>query len=257
MPAFLAAYSGDDATKSDVSKFPSIWKIRPNWRISYDGLSRIRFVKQYFKKITLNHSYRSSYNISSFQSDTRFRSIPGNDGFTEIRDELNNNNFIPQYEIGAVSITESFSPLINIDMSWKNSFSTKFEIKKNRNLTYSFANNQLTELKGNEFIIGMGYRIPKVKFKIGKNDMESDLDLRGDLSIRDNYTIIRKLEEDYNQITSGTNIITIKISADYRLGKRLNLRLFYDRIVNNPKISRTFPTKNTNFGLSLRFSLNG
>ena len=257
MPAFLAAYSGSDPTKSDVSKFPSIWKIRPNWRISYDGISRIRFIKQYFKKVTLNHSYRSSYNITSFQSDTRFDVIPGNDGFTEIRDELNNNNFIPEYEIGAVSITESFSPLINIDMSWKNSFSTKFEIKKNRNLTYSFANNQLTELKGNEYIIGMGYRIPKVKFKIGKNDLESDLDLRGDLSIRDNYTIIRKLEEEYNQITSGTNIITIKISIDYRLGKRLNLRLFYDRIVNNPKISRTFPTKNTNFGLSLRFSLNG
>ena len=257
MPSFLAAYSGKNASSSSTDKFPSIWEMRPNWRVSYDGISRLKLVKQYFKKITLNHSYRSSYSITSFQSDTRFDVIPGNDGFSEIRDELSNNNFVPEYEIGAITITESFSPLINIDMSWKNSFSTKFEIKKNRNLTYSFANNQLTEVKGNEYIVGLGYRIPKVKFKIGNNDMESDLDLRGDLSIRDNYTIIRKLEEDYNQITSGNNIITIKISADYRLGKRLNLRLFYDRIVNNPKISRTFPTKNTNFGLSLRFSLNG
>ncbi len=255
MPAFIAAYSGTKTSTSMLSKIPTIWQMRPNWRISYDGLNNLNFIKNYFKKVMVNHSYTSSYNINSFTSDTRFVVIPGNDGYSEIRDELNNYNFVPEYEIGAISISEAFSPLIDIDMTWKNSFSTRIELKKNRNLTYSFSNNQLTEVKGNEYIVGLGYRIPKVKFKIGQNDLESDLDLRGDFSIRDNFTIIRKLEEDYNQITSGTGILTIKLSADYKLGQRLNIRFFFDRMVTTPKVSNSLLTKNTNFGLSLKFTL--
>ena len=151
MPALLAAYSGKSANKISLDKFPSLSSIKPNWRISYDGLSQVKFFKQYFKKISLNHSYRSTYSISSYRTDTRWQD--DGRGFTSIRDQLTNANYVPEYEIGAVNISETFSPLFNIDMSWKNSLITKLEVKKNRNLTFSFANNQLTEVRGNEYII--------------------------------------------------------------------------------------------------------
>ena len=255
MPALLAAYSGKDAYKISLDKFPSLSSIKPNWRISYDGLSKVKFFKQYFKKISLNHSYRSTYSIASYRTDTRWKD--DGRGFTTIRDQLTNANYVPEYEIGAINISETFSPLFNIDMSWKNSLITKLEVKKNRNLTFSFANNQLTEVKGNEYIIGTGYRIPKVKFKVGTKELESDLDIRADFSVRDNFTIIRKMEENYNQITAGQKFFTIKLTADYRVGRSLNFRFFFDRIVNTPKISNTFPTRNTNFGFSIRFTLSG
>jgi len=44
------------------------------------------------------------------------------------------NNFIQQYEINVVSINEQFSPLINIDMNWKNSLTTRFEWKNREQL---------------------------------------------------------------------------------------------------------------------------
>jgi len=65
------------------------------------------------------------------------------------------------------------------------------------------------------------------------------------------------MEENYNQITAGQKFFTIKLTADYRVGRSLNFRFFFDRIVNTPKISNTFPTRNTNFGFSIRFTLSG
>ena len=113
------------------------------------------------------------------------------------------------------------------------------------------------EIRGKEYVIGTGFRIKDVKFPfaVGGNRPKSDLNLRIDLSLRDNSTVIRKIQEQQNQVTAGQNIFSIKTSADYVVNQRLNLRIFYERVVNKPVISTSFPSANTNFGISLRFTL--
>ena len=107
--------------------------------------------------------------------------------------------------------------------------------------------------------MGLGYRFKNVKFPIklgkGKKKPVSDVNVRVDLSIRDNRTIIRKIENDVNQPTAGQKLTTIKFSADYVLSPRFNIRAFYDRIITKPVISSSFPTDNTNAGIALRFTL--
>jgi len=49
--------------------------------------------------------------------------------------------------------------------------------------------------------------------------------------------------------------MTIKLSADYNLSEAFIVRLYYDRIVNNPFISLSYPTANSNIGVSFRFTL--
>lgn len=170
-----------------------------------------------------------------------------------------NNNFINQYQIATVSISEQFSPLINFDMSWNNSLLSKVELKTDRNISLSLNNNQITEVKGREIILGAGYKFKDMRFPIkfgpDRKQPVSDFDLRADFSIRNNLTIIRKIVEESHQLTGGQRIISIKITGDYRLSKNLNLRLFYDKVLTKPFISTTFPTANTNAGISLRFSL--
>ena len=89
----------------------------------------------------------------------------------------------------------------------------------------------------------------------GQKKVSSDLDLRADLSIRKNKTIIRRIEEESNQPTSGQSLITLKFSADYVVNSRINLKLFYDQVVTDYVVSSSFPTSNTNVGVSLRFTL--
>ena len=166
-----------------------------------------------------------------------------------------------QKEISQVTINEQFSPLFKLNMTWKNSLLTKLEIKRSRLLALSLANNQVTETGSQEYIVGAGYRFKDVEFNFlsggrGKK-MSSDLDLKLDLNIRNNKTVIRKVIEDQQQLTMGQQIISIKFSADYVMNQRLNIKLFYDRVITNPFISTTFPGAITNAGFSLRFTLAG
>jgi cell surface protein SprA len=125
----------------------------------------------------------------------------------------------------------------------------------------SFVNNQLTETRSNELVIGTGYRFKSVPFKVrslatGKTvKMKSDLNVKLDFSIRDNKTILRQIEEKNNKISTGTRVISINASADYMISQKLNVRLFFDQTISKPHVSEQIPTSNTNAGISFRFTL--
>ncbi|GAB7089269.1 T9SS outer membrane translocon Sov/SprA [Marinifilum fragile] len=253
IPAFLKAYG--NAGSGFNKLFPGIAKMKPNWRVSFEGLSKIPFIRRYFKSINLSHAYTSTYDVGSYT--TNLAAEVDEDGFLEINKI--SGNFYNLYDVNSISINEQFNPLINVDMIWKNNFSTSFEIKRTRNLILSLSNTQLTEVASNELIFGMGYRFDNFGMIIGSGSRQkkynSDLNLRADLSVRKNSTIIRKIVDEVDQLTSGQKVVTLKFSADYVLSNRFNLRLYYDRIVNTPYVSLSYPTTTTEFGASIRFTL--
>jgi cell surface protein SprA len=254
MYAFMAAYSGKDAKTITLNPFPSI--PMPNWRITFNGLSNIDFFRRYFKTITLSHTYRSIYSVGNYTTNQLYKE-DGN-GFEIIRDELKR-NYLPEYDMNLITISEQFSPLINIDLTWQNSLITKFAIRKTRNVSMSFANNQITEITSDELIIGTGYRFKQVplRMKLGgsKKTFKSDINIKLDFSIRKNKTILRKMIENVDQISQGQSIMSINFSVDYQFTRSLTLRAFYDQVVNNPFVSSMYPSSNINAGISIRFSL--
>ncbi len=258
IPAFLAAYLGKNPDKISLSPFSE--KILsaiplPNWRLTYNGLTKIGFIKKYFRTVTLNHSYRCTYNVNSFATNVLYKA--DDDGFSYVRDQIG--NFLTDKQIGQISITEQFSPLIGFDMTMNNSLLLKLEWKKSRNLSLSFANDQLTDISTNEYVIGAGYRFKDVSFNLNlggkRRHVQSDLNLKADFSIRQNKTTLRKLIENLDQVSAGGRIISINVSADYQISEKFNIRLFYDHIINKPYVSSQYPNSSINAGLSLRFTL--
>jgi cell surface protein SprA len=258
IPAFLAAYGKKDPNRVNLNPILDIRDMLPNWRLTFDGLSKIPFIDKYFRSININHSYRSAYTIGSFISNPFY--INTEAGYVDTASRDFNGNFLNEADIASVAISEQFSPLIALDMNWENSLTTRVEVKKSRSLALSLANSQLTEISSSEYVIGAGYRfsgLPLI-FNLpggGQTSMESDLNVRGDFSIRDNRTIIRKVVEDVDQITAGQRILKISLNFDYVLSDRFNIRLFFDRVVNKPFVSLSYPTANTNVGFSIRFTL--
>jgi cell surface protein SprA len=256
VPAFLAAYQNKDPHTVSLGLFPEIKFIRPNWRIQYEGMvSKIPGLNRIMRSLNFTHAYRSSYNVGSFITNLNYQEQA--DGFSYVRDMAS--NFITPYDFNSVNIMETFNPLINVDINWHGDLSTRGEIRKSRNLTLSFANNQLTEILSDEYTVGMGYRFKQmdliIKTKNSQQAYSNDLNLRADVSYRKNKTVLRKIVEDDDQITAGQSAFTIKTTADYMLSDRFQLRLFYDRVLNNPFTSLSFPTSNTNLGVSFRFTL--
>jgi cell surface protein SprA len=87
----------------------------PNWRLTFDGLSKFQFVQKVFRSINLSHQYRSVYQIGSYTTNLSF--VADENGMSSLRDLQN--NYIQQYEINVVSVSEQFSPLINLDFNWR------------------------------------------------------------------------------------------------------------------------------------------
>jgi cell surface protein SprA len=193
--------------------------------------------------------------VGTYTTNLSFRA--DKNGLSDIRDLQN--NYIQQFEINVVTLNEQFSPLINIDMNWKNSLTTRFEWRKSRTVSLNLTSNQIADARINEIIVGAGYRFDDVQIILksagGQRALRSDLNLRFDLSIRDNKTLARKLVENVNQPVVGQKVFTAGVSADYVLSDRFNLQVFADHAMNNPFVANTFPTSNTNFGFSLKFTL--
>jgi cell surface protein SprA len=256
VPAFLAAYQNRDPYKVSLDMFPSIKFIRPNWRVQYEGqVSQIPWINKIMRSMSFTHAYNSSYNIGSYLTNLNY--AEEGDGFSYIRDIAD--NFISPYTFNSVSIVETFNPLINVDIYWMGDYTSRFEIRRTRNMALSFANNQLTETLNSEYTVGMGYRFTHmdliIKTKNTQRSYSNDLNLRADFSYRKNKTVLRKLVENSDQITAGQSTISIETSADYQLSDRFQLRMFFDKVLNNPFTSLSYPTSTTNFGVSFRFTL--
>ena len=256
IPAFLAAYSGQSADKVSLTPFPSAKFMMPNWRIQYSGVvSKINGLKDLMKSMSLTHDYRSTYSVGSYISNLNYKTE--NDGFSYAFDAQK--NFLPRYDIATININETFNPLFDIDITWINNFTSRFEYRKTRNVMLSLTNNQAMELYNNEASLGLGYRFENMKLfiktKSSQKTLNNDLNVRADLTYGKNKTILRKLIEENNQITAGQESFSVKFSADYNLSEVFIVRLFYDRILNSPFISNSYRTTNSNFGVSFRFTL--
>lgn len=260
IPAFLAAYSNRDINSQPLDIFPSLLAMLPNWRISYDGLGRIKGVDKFFKSITLNHAYQCTYNVGNYSSYANY--AQNDDGLGFVRDVVTGNPLPSSaYDVASVSISESLSPLVSVDVAMKNSMTAKLEFKKQRTLTLNVASNQLLEATNDEWVVGVGYVLKDfdmvLKLKENKTKkVKNDLTLRLDFAFKDISTLLRKMDSaDDTQATSGNKTLTVKFTADYVFSSKLNFRLFCDHQTNRPYISTSYPMSNTNVGLSIKFML--
>lgn len=247
LPAFFAAYTGQDVNRVNLDAFRDI--PIPNWNLKYTGLMRNKWFRKKFKRFSLSHGYRAAYSINSFQTN-----LERQNGVINPENE----DFLSENIINNVVLTDQFNPLMRVDFEMKNSLSVLAEVRTDRALSLSFDNNLLTEINGKEYTLGLGYRFKDVKFvtNIGgeKQRLKGDLNLKADITLRDNITIIRNLDLDNNQITSGQNLLSLKFTADYALSKSLNALFFYDHSFSQFAVSTAFPQTTINTGFTLRYN---
>ena len=259
IPAFMAAYSKRNPAKQTLNPFPAFSAVLPNWKITYDGFINLGNMRDIFKTFTLSHAYQCTYSVSSYSSYLNWASVGGDLGFT--LDELSGNP-IPSspFNISSVAITERFAPLIGATVTLKNDLQLKAEYRDQRTLTLNSQAGQVVEATQRGLTIGAGYKIigfnTILKMKGSQTGVSNDLTLNADVNYARNQALIRKIEDDYTQPTSGTNTLTINFKASYILSKRLTLAMYFDHQVNSPIVTTSaYPTTNTSYGISMNLSL--
>lgn len=247
--SFLAAYTGVSPSRVDLN--PMQGTPLPNWNLKFTGLTEIKSVSKIFSRLSINHAYRASYTMTNFQTNFDF-----NPEQPEAIDKLG--NVISEKLYSNVNLVEQFNPLIRLDMEMKNSLKLVAELRKERAISLSLDNSLITESSGDEYVAGLGYRLKDVRFRTnfgGKRViLKGDLNIRADVSYRDNVTVLRNLEYDNNQVTAGQRILAIKVNADYNLSKNLTALFFYDHNFSEFAISTAFPQTSIRSGFTVRYN---
>ena len=282
IPAFLSAYTSGAGSSLDI--FPTLKRLLPNWTVKYSGLSRLPWLRDHFKSINLNHSYKSVYAVGSYATYSTFHEYMNGLGFIT---DATTGNPIPNsmYNVSTVSINEAFSPLFGIDVTLNNNLTCKLEYRTTRVLSLSMTSIQINEALSKDWVLGVGYKISNFnlfgsgasrkirKTQRGKSRTQDnsrttattnmrgsgvnhDLNLRLDVSFRKQASITRDIATVTSAASSGNSAFRMSFSADYTLSRLLTLSAYYDRQTNTPLLSSSsYPTTTQDFGLSLRFSL--
>ena len=279
IPAFLAAYTSMPGKSLDI--FPSLSRLLPNWTVRYSGLSKLPWFSNHFKSVNINHSYKSIFAIGSYSSYSTFMEVMGdNIGFIN---DATTGNPVPSsmFNVSTVSINEAFSPLLGIDVTLHNNLTCKVEYRTTRVLSLSMTSVQINEATSHDWVIGAGYKLNNFNMFGGRNHravkgnkrgdqddnkqsktsqrnrgVNHDLNLRLDLSLRNQATIIRDIASLTSSASNGNKAFKLSFSADYTLSRLLTMSFYYDRQTNTPLLSSSsYPTTTQDFGLSIKFSL--
>ncbi len=259
IPAFIAAYSGTSANEVDLTPFPKI--PLPNWRLDYTGLSKIPALQQLFASVTLSHGYNSTYSVSGFTNrifDESILSLRNNLLDYPLAQPDSTGRLLPVYVINQVLIAEQFVPLVGINIRTTGNISTRIEFKKSRNLALNMSNAQVTETNNNDISIDFGYtkqgfKLPW-KFQGRTITLKHDLTMRMVASVRDSRTVQRKIDDE-GVITNGSRTLQMRPTCTYKLSDQLDLTMYFERNVTDPKVLSSFRRATSAFGVQLRFGL--
>jgi cell surface protein SprA len=277
IPAFIEAYT---SMSGKGGAFPSITSLLPNWSLHYSGLGNLPWFRDHFRSININHSYKSIYSVGAYSSSA----MPYDDWQAV-------SSLWSQVNIPTVSINESFSPLLGLDVTFFNNMTCKLEFRSTRTLSLSMTSVQINQSSSNDWVVGMGYKINDLKLfgwnapktrrvkatakkkagaenekegstassgsqKKNNNGFNNDLNLRLDLSLRSQAAITRDIATMTSAASSGNSAFKLSFSADYTMSRLLTMSFYFDRQTNTPLLSsNSYPTTTQDFGLSLKFSL--
>lgn len=288
VPAFISAFCGRDAKKSVLDIFPSLMSMLPNWSVKYSGLSKLSWFADNFKSFNINHGYTSTFAVGAYNSYTSFMSFMNDYGFIT---DVTSGNPIPSsmYNVSTVSINESFSPLIGVDMTFNSGMTAGIDYRKTRTLNLSMTSVALTESNSNDIVFKFGYKLKDLnlfgakriqsdnpskkknsknsknatddKSKSSSNSRNSrqvshDLNIHSEFSYRMQNALNRNIQTAMTTATSGATAYKFTLRADYTFSRLLTLSGFADWQKNVPLVSASaYPTTTADFGISMQFKL--
>ena len=244
IPAFMSAFLGFDPQKiafNPISNNPKL-----NWALKVEVPSDL--LNDNIKRISFGHSYRSNFTINNFRSNLAFD--------PDLFDK--SGNYLSEMSYSNLNVVEQFNPLVMIDIQFNNALRLNFDFVKDRAVSLSLANNFITESWGNEYVFGLGYRARNLRINSSlapnSNNFIGDLNIKIDMSLRKNMTVIRNLNIEDNKVSAGQSLVSAKLSADYALTKSFSAIFFYDHMFSKYEVSSAFPQTNIRSGFTLRYN---
>lgn len=245
--AFLKTYLNVDVKDMKLGnrpKFPL-----PNWRLSYNGLSKLLGLEEIIPNIDINHMYQSQYVIGGYTSVLRYEE---QNGIPTERDI--NNNFLAKNQYQQISLIDRFVPLIGVDLRLANNMSINSEYRKTRDMNLSLQNSQMAMMSEESVVFGLGYRKANARLPFGMFEdrkWTNDLNLKVAFALNDRKTTVYRSDISEAEVSGGNRNISINPTLDYTINQLYNVQIFYNSNAVRPYTSQNYATSYTYFGFNI------
>jgi cell surface protein SprA len=219
---------------SDVTKYIP----RPNWRITWDGLEKIFIFKEIANRVSLDHSYTSSYTEG-------WRMNPEG-----------------QQEIQTQRIEYGFAPLAGLNFTfgelWGGNLISSIKYSVRTNYDLGITTNNINETFSRDIGITAGYSksgfdLPLFGVSL-KNDIEFSFSYTSTRNSTIRYEMNNFIEEGIPQ--DGTIRTTLEPRIKYTISAKVTLSIFYKRSSVEPEGAARIPPTTTNeAGLDVHISI--
>ncbi len=162
-------------------------------------------------------------------------------------------------------ISEQFAPLVGINVRTKNKLTARFEYKTKRDVSLNISNAQITEVNNKDWVVEVGYTKNNMRLPFRDQGriitLKNDVTFKLNMSVNNAQTIQRKLpstiggDDMENIVTNGNINIQIRPNISYVVNQKLNIQFYFDRNINTPMVSNSFPRSTTKFGTKILFNL--
>ncbi len=231
---FRTAYIRNEGTIDDKNLVPFP---RPSWTVSYSGLGKFPLLRSLVQNASVRHGYSADYS-SDFRTNTSFTS---NDTLNTI--DLGGRRIesrVEPFQAGNIRVSERFSPMVGLDLSWKRQFQTTINWNRSNAFSLSTANFEVSESRTNEVSMTFGYQKTglKLPFMSGKR-LENRLSLNLTISRSNTSDERLRLRRAIEQALRDPDFIP----SDALAGDNISLVTAHTRTTVTPKLAYQFSNR--------------
>jgi cell surface protein SprA len=228
----------------------------PNWNVQWTGWEkRLPFIKQYLTRATISHRYQGRYRTDWAFNPDFGAGIDRRVGNFQVLDTR------PEFEASSITLERSFSPFIQLSLTWKSGLTTSLQYDRSQITTFSLSNSNVIERNssGVRFSANYskrGFRLPFMR------RFQNTLNLRLSVSYNEDVTNTFLLNTDLQQVLQlgqddlildqslynpgepnvrGDNRIQIAPLIGYEFSQTVKMNLEYTFFKLMPKSSNIFP----------------
>ncbi len=242
---------------------------KPNWRVTWQGFEKfIPFVGDNMNRASLTHSYKGSYRLG-WQFVNQF-----GDPTTQNLGGLTINDNRDKFEPASITIDQRFSPLIQLNITWKSALKTDFGYETSKLTSFALSSKTVSERRSKGFKVNLNYTFRKVRIPIFPNIKNNiDLALSGNYSedSDQNFILVNDLINAFQKFDeNGTNVdaydfdpqnetgqkrYNASLVIGYRISSTINsnFEYTYNRVI--PKGSSIPPRTNQEIRFNIRIAI--
>lgn len=222
--------------KSQIGSIPF-----PNWTLSVSGLEKFPLFSEFATTVTLENSFSSEYSEASSVDASNIEVI------------------------SRQSVTQTFSPLIGLNISFKpmfgGSLTASFRINKSTTNSLVPSSSLIQSTNTSDWSLNAnyakaGFEIPFFGLSL-KNDISFALTISKNTNEPTDYRFTYGNSSPEILPGNGSAVTTVNPSIQYSLSSKVSMQLFYKYVKTEPTqgILNTIPRTSNEGGLNIRISI--